>query len=242
MTGGTIARTAMVERPEVHELHASAIFATFAARRRFARKGQEDAFGLHEGLNSTCTPTGFRWLLIIRRGAGPRRAAAATDRSRSVRADAARCGGHRRAAPDRSGADRAGAARRADSAPRPARRSSCRPASARSGPANRRRATGSSASPRRLSSRTTRSRTRTRVSSWASIAGLASTLSRARRSPLRSGAPKRSGDLCGNANARILALIETGLTTTLYEARLVCRIRRDLERVEALSAHYGEEP
>jgi uncharacterized protein YecT (DUF1311 family) len=39
-----------------------------------------------------------------------------------------------------------------------------------------------------------------------------------------------------------LALIESGLTTTLYEARLVCRIRRDLERVEALSAHYGEEP
>jgi hypothetical protein len=36
--------------------------------------------------------------------------------------------------------------------------------------------------------------------------------------------------------------VESGLTVTLYEARLVCRSRRDLERVEALSAHYGEEP
>ena len=39
-----------------------------------------------------------------------------------------------------------------------------------------------------------------------------------------------------------LTLIEIGLTGTLYEARLVCRIRRNLERVEALSAHYSEQP
>jgi uncharacterized protein YecT (DUF1311 family) len=39
-----------------------------------------------------------------------------------------------------------------------------------------------------------------------------------------------------------LTLIETGLTGTLYEARLLCRIRRNLERQEALSAHYSEQP
>jgi uncharacterized protein YecT (DUF1311 family) len=39
-----------------------------------------------------------------------------------------------------------------------------------------------------------------------------------------------------------LTLIESGLTGTLYEVRLLCRIRRNLERVEALSAHYSEQP
>jgi uncharacterized protein YecT (DUF1311 family) len=39
-----------------------------------------------------------------------------------------------------------------------------------------------------------------------------------------------------------LTLIETGLTGTLYEARLLCRIRRNLEREEALAAHYSEQP
>jgi uncharacterized protein YecT (DUF1311 family) len=39
-----------------------------------------------------------------------------------------------------------------------------------------------------------------------------------------------------------LTLIETGVTGTLYEARLLCRIRRNLERVEALSTHYSEQP
>ena len=39
-----------------------------------------------------------------------------------------------------------------------------------------------------------------------------------------------------------LTLIESGLTGTLYEVRLLCRMRRNLERVEALSAHYSEQP
>ena len=39
-----------------------------------------------------------------------------------------------------------------------------------------------------------------------------------------------------------LTLIETGVTGTLYEARLLCRIRRNLERQEALSTHYSEQP
>jgi len=39
-----------------------------------------------------------------------------------------------------------------------------------------------------------------------------------------------------------LTLIESGLTGTLYEAHLICRIRRNFERVEALSAHYSEQP
>jgi uncharacterized protein YecT (DUF1311 family) len=39
-----------------------------------------------------------------------------------------------------------------------------------------------------------------------------------------------------------LPMIETGVTGTLYEARLLCRIRRNLEREEALSAHYSEQP
>jgi len=37
-----------------------------------------------------------------------------------------------------------------------------------------------------------------------------------------------------------LALIEHGLPSSIYEARLVCRIRRNLERAEALEARYGE--
>jgi uncharacterized protein YecT (DUF1311 family) len=36
-----------------------------------------------------------------------------------------------------------------------------------------------------------------------------------------------------------LPLIETGLTGSLYERRLMCRIRRDIERVEALQRRYG---
>jgi uncharacterized protein YecT (DUF1311 family) len=36
-----------------------------------------------------------------------------------------------------------------------------------------------------------------------------------------------------------LPLIEAGLTGSLYERRLVCRIRRDIERVEFLRARYG---
>ena len=36
-----------------------------------------------------------------------------------------------------------------------------------------------------------------------------------------------------------LPLVETGLSGSLYERRLICRIRRDVERVEALRAHYG---
>jgi hypothetical protein len=36
-----------------------------------------------------------------------------------------------------------------------------------------------------------------------------------------------------------LPLIETGLVGSLYERRLVCRIRRDIERVEFLRERYG---
>ncbi len=36
-----------------------------------------------------------------------------------------------------------------------------------------------------------------------------------------------------------LPLIEAGLTGSLYERRLVCRIRRDIERVEILRKRYG---
>jgi uncharacterized protein YecT (DUF1311 family) len=39
-----------------------------------------------------------------------------------------------------------------------------------------------------------------------------------------------------------LAMIETGLTGSWYEARLVCRIRRNVERVEVLASHYSEQP
>jgi hypothetical protein len=38
-----------------------------------------------------------------------------------------------------------------------------------------------------------------------------------------------------------LPLIEAGLTGSLYERRLICRIRRDIERVEFLKARYGAE-
>jgi uncharacterized protein YecT (DUF1311 family) len=38
-----------------------------------------------------------------------------------------------------------------------------------------------------------------------------------------------------------LPLIETGLSGSLYERRLMCRIRRDVERVEALRQRYGAE-
>jgi uncharacterized protein YecT (DUF1311 family) len=38
-----------------------------------------------------------------------------------------------------------------------------------------------------------------------------------------------------------LPLIETGLTGSLYERRLMCRIRRDVERVEVLRERYGAE-
>lgn len=36
-----------------------------------------------------------------------------------------------------------------------------------------------------------------------------------------------------------LPLIETGLVGSLYERRLICRIRRDIERVEFLRERYG---
>jgi uncharacterized protein YecT (DUF1311 family) len=36
-----------------------------------------------------------------------------------------------------------------------------------------------------------------------------------------------------------LPLIENGLIGSLYERRLICRIRRDIERVEFLRARYG---
>ena len=36
-----------------------------------------------------------------------------------------------------------------------------------------------------------------------------------------------------------LPLIESGLTGSLYERRLICRIRRDIERVEFLRERYG---
>ncbi len=36
-----------------------------------------------------------------------------------------------------------------------------------------------------------------------------------------------------------LPLIEAGLTGSVYERRLVCRIRRDIERVEFLRERYG---
>jgi uncharacterized protein YecT (DUF1311 family) len=36
-----------------------------------------------------------------------------------------------------------------------------------------------------------------------------------------------------------LPLIETGLAGSLYERRLMCRIRRDVERVEVLRERYG---
>jgi hypothetical protein len=39
-----------------------------------------------------------------------------------------------------------------------------------------------------------------------------------------------------------LALIESGVGGPLSEARLVCRIRRDLERVDALDRRYGTAP
>ena len=38
---------------------------------------------------------------------------------------------------------------------------------------------------------------------------------------------------------RDLPLIENGLGGSLYEKRLVCRIRRDIERVEYLRGRYG---
>ncbi len=38
-----------------------------------------------------------------------------------------------------------------------------------------------------------------------------------------------------------LPLIETGLNGSLYERRLMCRIRRDVERVEILRERYGVE-
>jgi hypothetical protein len=37
-----------------------------------------------------------------------------------------------------------------------------------------------------------------------------------------------------------LALIERQMPKALYEARLICRIRRNLERMEALDLHYGD--
>ena len=36
-----------------------------------------------------------------------------------------------------------------------------------------------------------------------------------------------------------LPLVEAGLTGSLYERRLVCRIRRDIDRVEILKQRYG---
>jgi len=39
-----------------------------------------------------------------------------------------------------------------------------------------------------------------------------------------------------------LALIERGLTGVYYEVRLVCHIRRNLERAEALTSRYSGEP
>jgi hypothetical protein len=38
-----------------------------------------------------------------------------------------------------------------------------------------------------------------------------------------------------------LPLIEAGLTGSLYERRLMCRIRRDVERVEFLRQRYGSD-
>jgi uncharacterized protein YecT (DUF1311 family) len=38
----------------------------------------------------------------------------------------------------------------------------------------------------------------------------------------------------------VLALVERGVGGALYEARLVCRIRRDVERARALDERYGE--
>jgi uncharacterized protein YecT (DUF1311 family) len=38
-----------------------------------------------------------------------------------------------------------------------------------------------------------------------------------------------------------LPLIEAGLNGSLYERRLICRIRRDIDRVEFLKARYGGE-
>jgi uncharacterized protein YecT (DUF1311 family) len=37
-----------------------------------------------------------------------------------------------------------------------------------------------------------------------------------------------------------LPLVEAGLSGSLYEKRLVCRIRRDIDRAESLRAHYGD--
>jgi hypothetical protein len=42
---------------------------------------------------------------------------------------------------------------------------------------------------------------------------------------------------CGN-----LAIIERAYSGTLYETKLVCRIRRDIERVEALRERYAAAP
>jgi uncharacterized protein YecT (DUF1311 family) len=64
--------------------------------------------------------------------------------------------------------------------------------------------------------------------------------------PMRQGIGKALGDAeeawrnlrdleCGQ-----LALIERQLPKALYEARLICRIRRNLERMEALDLHYGD--
>ena len=39
-----------------------------------------------------------------------------------------------------------------------------------------------------------------------------------------------------------LAMIERGVTGAYYEARLVCRIHRNLERAEALTTRYSGEP
>lgn len=39
-----------------------------------------------------------------------------------------------------------------------------------------------------------------------------------------------------------LVTIENGMTGAVYEAGLLCRIRRDLERAEALTSRYGEAP
>ena len=39
-----------------------------------------------------------------------------------------------------------------------------------------------------------------------------------------------------------LALIENGLAGSLYERRLICRIRRDIERAETLRTRYGGDP
>ncbi len=240
MTGGTIARTAMVERPEVRELHASAIFATFAARRRFAKRGRRTPLD--------CTKASIRLALLL--------GFAGCSLFAAVHAQDAP---PRQIAPDLFAPTPRDAG--AIAAPHPIARERIAPApldAPLGAPARApivmptlERPVGACEPTARdwlicLAATAQLSDNAVEDTNARLIVGLDR---RPRLNPVTRQAIaialRGAQEVWRSLREREcadLALIETGLTATLYEARLVCRIRRDLERVEALSAHYGEEP